>query len=89
MEKIGRRNTVVELRMKPIDAAQQFIENYFPNCDCALLAGSVVRNEATSTSDLDIVVFDDHVQSSYRESLIDFGWPIEFLYIILSHINIF
>lgn len=81
---------MLESRMKPIDAAQQFIEKYFPNCDCALLAGSVVRNEATSTSDLDIVVFDDHVQASYRESFIDFGWPIEaFVHNFISYQHFF
>src|SRR5690606_20418983 len=48
-----------------------------PNCQAALLAGSVVRGEATSTSDLDIVVFDKELRSSYRESFIDFGWYIE------------
>jgi predicted nucleotidyltransferase len=64
-------------RVNPFEAAQQFIQKQFPNCDGALLAGSVVRGEATETSDLDIVIFDQNVQSSYRESLIDFGWNIE------------
>lgn len=61
----------------PIEAAQRFIQKYFPNCNGALLAGSVVRGEATDTSDLDIVIFDETVPSSYRESLIQFDWPIE------------
>jgi len=69
--------------MKPIrevnamEAAQLFIAKYFPHCEGALLAGSVVRGEATATSDLDIVVFDTNQNSSYRESLHEFGWPIE------------
>uniref|UniRef100_UPI0024077796 nucleotidyltransferase domain-containing protein n=1 Tax=Psychrobacillus antarcticus TaxID=2879115 RepID=UPI0024077796 len=50
---------------------------YFPNCNGALLAGSVVRGEATNTSDLDIVIFDESIPSSYRESFIKFDWPIE------------
>ncbi|MCZ8541427.1 MULTISPECIES: nucleotidyltransferase domain-containing protein [Psychrobacillus] len=62
---------------KPIEAAQKFIHKYFPNCNGALLAGSVVRGEETDTSDLDIVIFDETVPSSYRESLIEFNWPIE------------
>lgn len=62
---------------KPIEAAQKFIHKYFPNCNGALLAGSVVRGEETDTSDLDIVIFDETVPSSYRESLIEFDWPIE------------
>lgn len=60
-----------------IEAAQQFIAQYFPHCDGALLAGSVVRGEATETSDLDIVVFDHTRMASYRESIIAFGWAIE------------
>jgi predicted nucleotidyltransferase len=64
-------------RLKPIEAAHQFIKEYFPNCKGALLAGSVVRGEGTVSSDLDIVVFDNKLKSAYRESLIEFGWPIE------------
>ena len=51
--------------------------NHFSNCHGALLAGSVVRGEATETSDLDIVIFDSNLQSAYRESLIEYGWNIE------------
>ncbi|MEC5424316.1 nucleotidyltransferase domain-containing protein [Virgibacillus sp. C22-A2] len=64
-------------RLEPVKAARKFIENYFPYCDGALLAGSVVRGEATKTSDLDIVIFDKTYSSSYRESLIVYDWPIE------------
>ncbi|EPE61858.1 nucleotidyltransferase [Exiguobacterium sp. S17] len=64
-------------RIEPIEAAQQFVDHYFPNCQAAGLAGSVVRGEATETSDLDIVVFDQTLVSSYRESLIEYGWRIE------------
>ena len=64
-------------RLSPKEAAELFIQKYFPNCQGALLAGSVVRGEATKNSDLDIIVFDQHLGSAYRESLIDFDWPIE------------
>ncbi len=42
-----------------------------------MLAGSVTRGEATVTSDLDIIVFIKEIPTAYRESLIDYGWPIE------------
>ena len=58
-------------RLQPFEAAKRFIEEKFPDCQAALLAGSVVRGEETTTSDLDIVVFDEKVESSYRESLIE------------------
>ncbi|WP_071458647.1 nucleotidyltransferase domain-containing protein [Bacillus massilinigeriensis] len=64
-------------RPQPMEAATQFIETHFPNCDGAILAGSVVRGQATETSDLDIIVFDKSLHSAYRESLIELGWPIE------------
>lgn len=64
-------------RMPAKEAAELFIQKYFPNCQGALLAGSVVRGEATETSDLDIIVFDQHLGSAYRESLVDFDWAIE------------
>ncbi|MFJ8063670.1 nucleotidyltransferase domain-containing protein [Psychrobacillus sp. NPDC096426] len=64
-------------KLEPVIAAQKFINKYFPNCDGALLAGSVVRGEATETSDLDIVIFDQTFSACYRESLIDFDWRVE------------
>ncbi|WP_445505667.1 nucleotidyltransferase domain-containing protein [Niallia sp. 03091] len=73
-------------KLKPIDAAKQFVFKNFPDCQGTILAGSVVRDEATETSDLDIVVFDKNLSSSYRESLIDLGWAIElFLHNLTSY----
>lgn len=65
------------MRLDPIEAAKQVVSKHFPDCQGAILAGSVIRGEATETSDLDIVVFDDQLNFSYRESFIDFGWNIE------------
>ncbi|WP_449536551.1 nucleotidyltransferase domain-containing protein [Ferdinandcohnia sp. Marseille-Q9671] len=64
-------------KLHHIEAAKQFVFMRFPNCQAALLAGSVVRNESTETSDLDIIVFDNMFSSSYRESVVEFGWAIE------------
>jgi predicted nucleotidyltransferase len=77
-------------KLNPSEAAYQFINLHFPNCQGALLAGSVVRGEATETSDLDIVIFDKNISSSYRESLIEFGWAIEvFVHNLNSYKHIF
>ncbi len=57
--------------------ALQFVNHYFSECQGAILAGSVVRGEANSTSDLDIVIFDSTLPSAYRESLFFENWPIE------------
>lgn len=64
-------------RIDPVKAAKQFIDKHFSNCQGALLAGSVVRGNATETSDLDIVIFDKRLPSSYRESMFEYGWAIE------------
>ncbi|AIF43021.1 nucleotidyltransferase domain-containing protein [Virgibacillus sp. SK37] len=58
-------------------AAQQIVEKNYPNCKGALLAGSVVRGQATNTSDLDIVIFSEDTYFSYRESFIELEWPVE------------
>ncbi|WP_439741453.1 nucleotidyltransferase domain-containing protein [Bacillus pseudomycoides] len=63
--------------MKAIDAAQKIIESQFPHCDVALLGGSIARGEATKTSDLDIVIFDESLSHCYRESFFSNGWPVE------------
>ncbi|GEN83393.1 nucleotidyltransferase [Sporosarcina luteola] len=64
-------------RMKAPFAAKRFVDEYFPHCQAALLAGSVIRGEDTSTSDLDIVIFDSRIEIAYRETHIENGWPIE------------
>ncbi|QKE75261.1 nucleotidyltransferase domain-containing protein [Arthrobacter citreus] len=77
-------------KLNPIKAAHLFINKHFPNCQGALLSGSVVRGEATETSDLDIVIFDRNLLSSYRESLIKFGWDIEvFVHNLTSYKDFF
>ena len=74
-------------KLQPIEAAHQFLNKYFPNCQGALLAGSIVRGEATATSDLDIVILDTNT-SPYRESFVDFGWQLKSLYITLHLISV-
>ncbi len=73
-----------------IRAAKNFLSTFHPNCDAALLAGSVVRGQATATSDLDIILFDRKLIGSYRESLVEFGWPIEvFVHNLVSYKQFF
>lgn len=65
------------MRKDALETAKDILNKYYPNCDGAVLAGSVVRGQETSTSDLDIVIIDNSIMSSYRESYIEDGWPIE------------
>ncbi|XXM71066.1 nucleotidyltransferase domain-containing protein [Lysinibacillus sphaericus] len=64
-------------RMDPCKAAKLFSDENFSTSEIVLLGGSVIRGEATDTSDLDIVILDENIQSAYRESLFAYGWPIE------------
>ncbi|WP_347178040.1 nucleotidyltransferase domain-containing protein [Sporosarcina thermotolerans] len=64
--------------------------NFFPHCQAAVLAGSVVRGEETPTSDLDIVIFDNQIENAYRESRIEYNWPIEvFVHSLTTYKNYF
>jgi hypothetical protein len=78
------------MRISARQAAKKFIETYFPNCEVAYLAGSVVRGEETESSDLDIIIIDSSVGDSYRQSLTEFDWPIEvFVHNMFTYKNFF
>lgn len=77
-------------RMKAPFAAKRFVDEEFPHCQAALLAGSVIRGEETPTSDLDIIIFDNQIEEAYRESRIEYGWPIEvFVHSLTSYKDYF
>jgi predicted nucleotidyltransferase len=65
------------LRLSGIDAAKQFADEKFPESEIIFLAGSAARGEETITSDLDLVIFDNSIISSYRESFVLYDWKIE------------
>ncbi|WP_232695449.1 nucleotidyltransferase domain-containing protein [Brevibacillus daliensis] len=64
------------MKYSSFEASKLFIDDKFPTCEIAFLAGSASRGEETKTSDLDIVVFDNN-SNEYRESFFMFGWRIE------------
>jgi hypothetical protein len=76
-ERINNESGIKMKRLPAIEAAKKFVLETFPTCQAALLGGSVVRGEETSTSDLDIVIIDETLRSEYRESFNLHGWPIE------------
>lgn len=78
------------MRKKAFDAAKRFVDEKFLHCFTALLAGSASRGEETGTSDLDIVVFDNTIQTPYRESFVLYGWRIEsFIHNEISYLEQF
>lgn len=61
----------------PISAAKDLFDNRYQGADAVLVAGSVVRGEASASSDLDLVVIFPSVRAAYRESFTHMGWPVE------------
>jgi hypothetical protein len=59
------------------EAAALLISERFPDCLAAFVSGSVVRGDATATSDLDLFVIVDSEEAPYRDSLVFKGWPVE------------
>lgn len=64
-------------RIEPIEAARGIFRERYAGARVLFLAGSVIRNEATPTSDLDIVVIYERLPHAYREAFIYEGWPVE------------
>lgn len=61
----------------PIFAAKDLFETRYHGASAILVAGSVVRGEASTYSDLDLVVIFPSVRAAYRESFTHKGWPVE------------
>lgn len=61
----------------PIESSKKFIEEAFPHCSAAFLAGSSIRGEANEYSDLDMVIIDDSISVPYRKIFSAYPYPIE------------
>jgi hypothetical protein len=72
--------TGIKERLPAVETAHMLINERFPDCRGAILGGSVVRGEGTSTSDLDIIVINDETGSARRESFYYKGWPVELFF---------
>ena len=64
-------------RLGAIDASQRIVSARFPNARAAFLTGSALTTRLTSTSDLDIVVVLQGRPAPFRESIHEYGWPVE------------
>ena len=60
-----------------IGIANEIRNRKHPESNSLLLAGSIIRNEGTKYSDLDIVVIYQSLQRAYRESFIFDGVLVE------------
>jgi predicted nucleotidyltransferase len=64
-------------RVSPLEAARGVLGERYAGARVLFLAGSVMRGDATPTSDLDVVVVFEELADSYRESFTFGGWPVE------------
>lgn len=64
-------------RPTPLEAARGIFAGRYAGARALFLAGSVMRGEATATSDLDIVVVYERLPHARRESFVFGGWPVE------------
>ena len=64
-------------RVSPFEAASALLRERYAGARVIFLAGSVMRGDATETSDLDIVVVFDELSNAYRESFTFGDWPVE------------
>lgn len=64
-------------RVSPVEAAREVWRERYAGARVLFLAGSVMRGEATPTSDLDVVVVFEESGDAYREAFTFAGWPVE------------
>lgn len=62
---------------RALSASEKIRKERHPSAKALLLAGSVVRGDATAFSDLDLVVIYEHVNNAKRQSFTYDGWPVE------------
>ncbi|MFE7602344.1 nucleotidyltransferase domain-containing protein [Streptomyces sp. NPDC057494] len=61
----------------PVLTARDLLRDRFPAARAAFLAGSVLTDRRSPTSDLDVVVLLDGPPAPYRENLVHRDWPVE------------
>lgn len=57
--------------------ARKLVDDRYPTCQGALMTGSIVRGQATETSDIDLLIYDQSLEGAFRESLMYEGVPVE------------
>lgn len=57
--------------------ASEIVEQRYSGAACAFVAGSIMRGQGTTSSDIDLVVVFDHIDAAWRESFVQEGVPVE------------
>ena len=61
----------------PLQTIHKLIQEKYSKAETVFWAGSVSKNQATETSDLDLIVIYKNIPNAYREAFIYDGWPID------------
>ncbi|HEX8294059.1 MAG TPA: nucleotidyltransferase domain-containing protein [Pyrinomonadaceae bacterium] len=64
-------------RLSPEEATHGIWRERYAEARVVFLGGSVMRGEATPSSDLDLVVVYERLPNAYREAFVYGGWPVE------------
>lgn len=65
------------VKKDPLKTINKLIIEKYPEAKAFFWAGSVHNNEATDSSDLDVVIIYESLEHAYREAFIFDGWPID------------
>ena len=77
MEHENEPSDTVAMVKQVTEVARRLVAEQYPQARAAWLGGSVVRGDASATSDLDITVLLDGPPAPMRKSLEYGGWPVE------------
>lgn len=61
----------------PLKTITKLINQKYPQAKAVFWGGSVHNNQATDSSDLDLVIVYESLENAYREAFIYDGWPID------------
>src|SRR5688572_21616157 len=64
-------------RRLPVEVAKDILQKRFPKALFGFVAGSFHRGEATTTSDIDLVIIFEKLEFAWRESFMFEDWPVE------------
>lgn len=57
--------------------AKEIVKHRYSGAACAFVAGSIMRGQGTTSSDIDLVVVFDRLDAAWRESFVHEGFPVE------------
>jgi predicted nucleotidyltransferase len=76
-QRIEENRLMTRAMHSPLYVTKELFETRYQGAEAIFVAGSVVRGEASTYSDLDLVVIYPKVPVAYRESFFHKDWPVE------------